>query len=82
MRIVAFGGRFLLSAIFLLSGIAKLTNDDAGRDGSTTKVVTAKMNCFLESVERVSPMPLPLDVVQALYLSHTLRTRTHAFLTF
>ena len=82
MRFAVFGGRLLLSAIFLLSGVAKLTSDDVDRDGSIMKVVTTKMHCFLQSVEHVAPLPLPLNDVQVLTLSHTLRGHTYAFRAF
>ena len=66
MRIVAFTGRFLLSALFLFSGATKLSSFQS--DSSLTEV-TQKCDCFLNELETSVPFDLPLEAVRVRSLS-------------
>jgi len=66
MGLFAFSGRLLFSALFIVSGVSKLTSYDSN-GGPLVPVVAPKMDCFLESIERFAPgLDLPTDTIKVL----------------
>ena len=76
MQIIAFGGRLLLSTIFIMSGVSKLTSYDAQTGGPMMHVVAPKMDCFLRTIDQATQLDLPLDVVKVQPVASRQRDKT------